>query len=78
MLALRRLQTPDRPVGYMVNANATLGGGCPVPPPPTSFLHTVGNGFAATVEYADNLTTLFGTKTESQVCRQSLVLTENY
>lgn len=50
----------------MVNANATLGGGCPVPPSPSSFLNRVGNGFAASVEYANNLTALFGSKTESE------------
>lgn len=53
--------------GYMVNANATLGGGCPVPPPPAAFLQKLGDGFAACVEYASNVTALFGTKTESQV-----------
>ena len=51
----------------MVNANATLGGGCPVPPPPSAFLQRIGNGMAAAVTYAENVTALFGNKTESEV-----------
>lgn len=55
------------PAGYMINANATLGGGCPVPPPPTSFLNQVGEGLAATVEYGSDLEALFGDQTEAEV-----------
>ena len=58
----------------MINANATLGGGCPVPPPPNSFLSRVGQGLGATVDFASNPESLWGEATEAEVIRPLLVL----
>ncbi|KAK9807958.1 hypothetical protein WJX73_007897 [Symbiochloris irregularis] len=51
-------------IGYMVNANSTFGGGCPVPPPPEQDLQRFGNAFAAAIVAADNQTALWGTSLE--------------
>lgn len=51
-------------IGYMVNANSTFGGGCPVPPPPRQDLQRFGDAFAAAVLAADNQTQLWGTSLE--------------
>lgn len=52
-------------VGYMINANSTFGGGCPVPPPPKGDLLRFGDSFAAAILAADNQTALWGTSLQN-------------
>ena len=47
-------------IGYMVNANSTFGGGCPVPPPPKADLQRFGEAFAAAILAADDQEELWG------------------
>ena len=46
-------------IGYMVNANSTVGGGCPVPPPPTRDLTRFGTAMATAINGANNKTGLW-------------------
>ena len=41
-------------IGYMINANSTVGGGCPVPPPPTGDLTRFGAAMADAINGANN------------------------
>ena len=43
----------------MINANSTVGGGCPVPPPPNNDLRRFGTAMATAILQADNKTALF-------------------
>lgn len=59
---LERVQVA-KAIGYMINANSTTGGGCPVPPPPNADLERFGSAMAVAILEADNKTSLFAGQT---------------
>ena len=57
-------------VGWLINSNSTLGGGCPVPPPPLRDLQRFGTAIAYAITGADDLGDLFpGESLESVAAR---------
>lgn len=54
-------------LGWLINFNSTLGGGCPVPPPPAKDLRRFGTAFAAAILGSEDLSALFPGESLSSV-----------
>ena len=55
---------------YLLNANSTLGGGCPVPPPPVPDLERLGSVLSTAIAFADDPLSLWGTTNLTAVAAQ--------